>query len=56
VIAMENWKTDLHRYLAYCEANSPVPKDLTAFGDRPGSDRIGAGRGEEAGFFVTFVI
>jgi 2,4'-dihydroxyacetophenone dioxygenase len=32
VIAMENWKTGLERYLAYCEANSVVPKDLTAFG------------------------
>jgi 2,4'-dihydroxyacetophenone dioxygenase len=31
VIAMENWKTGMERYLAYCEANSVVPKDLTAF-------------------------
>ncbi|MFM0165776.1 ChrR Cupin-like domain-containing protein [Burkholderia sp. GAS332] len=31
VIAMENWKTSMERYLAYCEANSLVPKDLTTF-------------------------
>ena len=31
VIAMENWKTSMDRYLAYCEANGIIPKDLTAF-------------------------
>jgi 2,4'-dihydroxyacetophenone dioxygenase len=31
VIAIENWKTGMERYLAYCEANRLVPKDLTAF-------------------------
>ncbi|TDN64031.1 2,4'-dihydroxyacetophenone dioxygenase family protein [Paraburkholderia sp. BL10I2N1] len=32
VIAKENWKTGMERYLAYCEANRLIPKDLTAFG------------------------
>lgn len=32
VVAMENWKTGMERYLAYCEAHRLVPKDLTAFG------------------------
>jgi 2,4'-dihydroxyacetophenone dioxygenase len=31
VIAMENWKTGMDRYFAYCEANNITPKDLTAF-------------------------
>jgi hypothetical protein len=31
VVAMENWKTSLDRYLAYCEANGIKPKDLTSF-------------------------
>jgi 2,4'-dihydroxyacetophenone dioxygenase len=31
VIASENWKTSLNRYLAYCEQHGIEPKDLTAF-------------------------
>ena len=31
VIARENWQTGLQRYLAYCEENRIVPKDLTSF-------------------------
>jgi len=31
VVAMENWKTALQRYLAYCEEHDIEPKDLTAF-------------------------
>ncbi|MCJ1887313.1 2,4'-dihydroxyacetophenone dioxygenase family protein [Pseudomonas sp. LA21] len=31
VLAIENWKTALQRYLHYCEANGIEPKDLTAF-------------------------
>ena len=31
VVAMENWKTAMQRYLAYCEEHDIKPKDLTAF-------------------------
>jgi 2,4'-dihydroxyacetophenone dioxygenase len=31
VIAIENWKTSLQRYLAYCKQHGLEPKDLTAF-------------------------
>jgi hypothetical protein len=31
VIALENWKTSLQRYLAYCKQHGLEPKDLTAF-------------------------
>ena len=31
IIALENWKTSLNRYLAYCEQHGIEPKDLTAF-------------------------
>jgi hypothetical protein len=31
VLAIENWKTSLQRYLAYCETHGIEPKDLTAF-------------------------
>ncbi len=31
VVAIENWKTALDRYLAYCKANGIKPRDLTAF-------------------------
>ncbi|MCY1454340.1 hypothetical protein D9M71_714000 [compost metagenome] len=31
VMAIENWKTSLQRYLDYCEANGIEPQDLTAF-------------------------
>ncbi|PPE75315.1 cupin [Solimonas fluminis] len=31
VIAIENWKTSMQRYLAYCQANGIEPQDLTAF-------------------------
>ncbi|HSH95955.1 MAG TPA: 2,4'-dihydroxyacetophenone dioxygenase family protein [Roseimicrobium sp.] len=31
IVASENWKTSLHRYLAYCEQHGIKPKDLTAF-------------------------
>jgi 2,4'-dihydroxyacetophenone dioxygenase len=31
VIAIENWKTGLQRYLAYCKKHGIAPKDLTAF-------------------------
>lgn len=31
VLAIENWKTSLNRYLAYCEANDIEPRDLTSF-------------------------
>ncbi|MNF87512.1 hypothetical protein D3C84_699800 [compost metagenome] len=31
VMAIENWKTALQRYLDFCEANDIEPQDLTAF-------------------------
>ena len=31
VIALENWKTSLQRYLAYCKQHGLKAKDLTAF-------------------------
>jgi 2,4'-dihydroxyacetophenone dioxygenase len=31
VLAIENWKTALQRYLAYCEKHGIKPQDLTAF-------------------------
>lgn len=31
VVAIENWKTGLERYLAYCEKHNIGPRDLTAF-------------------------
>ena len=31
VIALENWKTSLQRYLAYCKQHGIKAKDLTAF-------------------------
>jgi hypothetical protein len=31
VMAIENWKTAMQRYLAYCEEHDIKPKDLTAF-------------------------
>jgi len=31
IIALENWKTGLQRYLAYCAQHGIAPKDLTAF-------------------------
>ena len=31
VVALENWKTSLQRYLAYCKGHGLEPKDLTAF-------------------------
>ena len=31
IVAQENWKTGLQRYLAYCEQHCIQPKDLTAF-------------------------
>jgi hypothetical protein len=32
VLAIENWKTGLQRYLAFCEQTGIAPRDLTAFG------------------------
>ena len=31
IVALENWKTSMERYLAYCEKHDIKPKDLTAF-------------------------
>jgi 2,4'-dihydroxyacetophenone dioxygenase len=31
IVALENWKSGLQRYLAYCEQHGIKPKDLTAF-------------------------
>lgn len=31
VLAIENWKTGMQRYLAYCKDNGIEPQDLTAF-------------------------
>ena len=31
IVALENWKSGLKRYLAYCEQHAIEPKDLTAF-------------------------
>ncbi|MNV73212.1 hypothetical protein D3C71_1663480 [compost metagenome] len=31
IVALENWKSGLQRYLAYCEQHDIAPKDLTAF-------------------------
>lgn len=32
-LAVENWKTSIARYLAYCEANGITPRDLTSFAE-----------------------
>ena len=31
IVALENWKTGMQRYLAYCKQHGIKPKDLTAF-------------------------
>lgn len=31
VIAIENWKTAMQRYLAYCKDNGIEPRDITSF-------------------------
>ena len=31
VLAMENWRTMVERYLGYCEANGLTPQDVTSF-------------------------
>ena len=31
VMAIENWKTGVERYLAYCKGAGIVPRDITAF-------------------------
>jgi quercetin dioxygenase-like cupin family protein len=31
IIAVENWKTSMDRYLSYCKANGMTPTDLSAF-------------------------
>lgn len=31
VLAIENWKTGVERYLAYCKAAGIAPRDITAF-------------------------
>ncbi|MBK6613191.1 2,4'-dihydroxyacetophenone dioxygenase family protein [Ottowia sp.] len=31
IVAIENWKTSMERYLAYCKQHGIEPKDLTAF-------------------------
>ena len=31
LLAIENWKSMLQRYLDYCERNGIVPRDITAF-------------------------
>ncbi len=31
--AVENWKTSINRYLAYCKAHNLAPRDITRFGD-----------------------
>ncbi len=31
IIAVENWKTSMDRYLGYCQANGIKPKDLSTF-------------------------
>lgn len=31
VMAIENWKTSMDRYLAYCKQHGITPKDITAF-------------------------
>jgi 2,4'-dihydroxyacetophenone dioxygenase len=31
IVAIENWKSGLERYLAYCEQHGIEPKDLTCF-------------------------
>jgi hypothetical protein len=31
IIAVENWKTSMDRYLAYCRTNDIAPKDLSSF-------------------------
>jgi 2,4'-dihydroxyacetophenone dioxygenase len=31
IIAVENWKTSMKRYLDYCSANGIVPRDLSTF-------------------------
>ena len=30
-VAVENWKTSVNRYLAYCKAQGIAPKDITSF-------------------------
>ncbi|MNH41952.1 hypothetical protein D3C79_1035490 [compost metagenome] len=31
VVAIENWKSSVDRYLAFCKANDIEPKDITSF-------------------------
>ncbi|MNF11118.1 hypothetical protein D3C80_2122570 [compost metagenome] len=31
IVAIENWKTSVQRYLAFCEANGVEAKDITTF-------------------------
>lgn len=31
IVAVENWKTSMKRYLDYCAANNIVPQDLSSF-------------------------
>ena len=31
ILAVENWKTSVNRYLAYCKSQGIVPKDITSF-------------------------
>jgi 2,4'-dihydroxyacetophenone dioxygenase len=31
IVAIENWKSSVQRYLAFCEANDIEPKDITSF-------------------------
>ena len=45
IVALENWKTGLQRYLAYCEQHGIKPKDLTALNDLT---PVSAGRGRAA--------
>jgi hypothetical protein len=30
-VAVENWKTSVHRDLAYCKSEGMTPKDITGF-------------------------
>ena len=34
VVAIENWKTGVKRYLDHCKANNIAPRDITSFNDR----------------------
>ena len=40
VVGVENWRSAIDRYLAFCRANDIAPRDLTRLADTPHIDRM----------------